>query len=285
MTIYADDVQLLFIRPPNEIEELRKDAEKALTHINKWYLENGLKVNAHKTQCIMLGSPANTRKVPDNFVVDCSGAKIPLEDRVINLGVWFDPNMTFKHHVDQLCTKLNGTLMFLSRTKTYLDFESRLLVINALIFSRLNYCPTIWGKCSKTLLSGIQRCINFAAKIVHEGNFKKSDHVTPLLNNLGWLNIHERLELNEAKRVFKIQNKLSCSNGVVLSTRKETHQRTTRNENNIDTEFRRTQTGAKAFSISGPNFFNTLPSDIRNSASVSAFKRNCTSLLLARRQE
>ena len=85
----------------------------------------------------------NTRKVPENFVVDCMGAKIPLDNEVKSLGVWLDPNMTFGHHDDKLCPKLNGTLMFLSRTKKQLDFKSRLLLINALIFSHLNYFPTI----------------------------------------------------------------------------------------------------------------------------------------------
>ena len=284
MTIYADDVQLLFIRPANELARLKEDAETALTHIREWYTSNGLKVNADKTKCIILGSKANTSKVPDSFVVDCGGAKIPLADCVKSLGVFLDPNMTFKHHVEKLCSRLNGTLMFLNRTKQQLDFESRLLVINALIFSHLNYCPTIWGKCKKTLLNNIQRCLNFTAKVAHDGNFRKSDHVTPLLNKLGWLNISEQLELNEATRVYKIQNKLSCPNGITFSSRGATHNRSTRNESDIDVEIRRTQTGAKAFSVSGPTVFNNLTSDVKNSPNTSSFKKNCAALLLARRQ-
>jgi hypothetical protein len=62
MTIYADDVQLLFIRPANKLEELKEDAEKALTRIHSWYTSNGLKVNADKTKCIILKSKANTSK-------------------------------------------------------------------------------------------------------------------------------------------------------------------------------------------------------------------------------
>jgi hypothetical protein len=283
MTIYADDVQLLFSRPANMFVELKEDAEAALTHIQSWYNSNGLKVNADKTKCIILGSKTNTARVPDHFVIDCLGAKIPLANSVKSLGVWFDPNMTFKPHVEKLCSRLNGRLMLLNRTKKQLDFKSRLLVINALIFSHLNYCPTIWGKCKKTLLNDIQRCLNFTAKVAHEGNFAKSDHVTSLLNKLGWLSMSERLELNEAVRVYKIQNKLSCSNGVVFSDRGTAHNRSTRNGSDIDTEFRRTQTGAMAFSVSGPKIFNKLPTDVRNSSNASSFRKKCTTLLLARR--
>jgi retron-type reverse transcriptase len=284
MTLYADDVQLLFIRPTNELSNLKEDAETALTHIHSWYTSNGLKINAEKNQCIILGSKANTSKVPDNFAVDFRGEKISPANYVKSLGVFLDPNMTFKHHTEKLCSRLNGTLMFLNRTKQQLDFESRLLVINALIFSHLNYCPTIWGKCNTTRLDDIQRCLNFAAKVAHEGNFTKSDHVTPLLNKLGWLNIRERLELHDATRVYKIQNKTSCPNGIVLSSRGATHNRTTRNSSDIDTEIRRTQTSAKAFSVSGPKVFNKLPAEVKNSTNASSFRKECTKLLLARRQ-
>ena len=154
--------------------------------------------------------------------------------------------------------------MFLSRTKKKLNFESRQLVINALIFSHLNYCPTIWGKCRESSLTNIQRSINFCAKVAHDGNFSRRDHVTPLLDNLGWLNIHERLQLNEATRVFKILNNMACPNGTALSTRKEAHNKSTRNENSIDTEFRRTMTGANAFPISGNKIFNKIPANTKN---------------------
>ena len=134
-------------------------------------------------------------------------------------------------------------------------------------------------------LSDIQHSVKFIAKVAHDGNFRMSDHVTPISRECGWLNIHERLELSEAIKVFKIQNKLSCSNEVALSSRKMAHQRSTRNDNNIDTEFRRTEAGAKAFAISGPKCFNGLPTDIQNRATVASYKQKCTALWLARRQE
>ena len=82
MTIYADDVQLLFSRPANMFVELKEDAEAVLTHIQSWYNSNGLKVNANKTKCIILESKTNTARVPDHFVIDCLGAKIPLANSV-----------------------------------------------------------------------------------------------------------------------------------------------------------------------------------------------------------
>ena len=78
---------------------------------------------------------------------------------VKNLGVIFDSRLYFEHHIKSLCSPLNGTLSYLNRVKNTLDQKSRILLINALIFSHLNYCSSIWGKCSEELQYEVQKCI------------------------------------------------------------------------------------------------------------------------------
>ena len=53
-TIYEDDVQLLFSGSPNNLEQLKIYAETSLKTIKEWYIENSLKMNSNKTQCIFL---------------------------------------------------------------------------------------------------------------------------------------------------------------------------------------------------------------------------------------
>ena len=43
-TIYADDVQLLFSGTPNNLEQLKINAETSLNTMKEWYSENGLKM-------------------------------------------------------------------------------------------------------------------------------------------------------------------------------------------------------------------------------------------------
>ena len=59
-----------------------------------------------------------------------------MEDKVKNLGVIFDSRLSFEHHIKSLCSRLNGTPSYLNRAK------NRILLINALIFSHLNYCSS-----------------------------------------------------------------------------------------------------------------------------------------------
>ena len=79
------------------------------------------------------------------------------EDKDKNLWVIFDSLLSLEHHIKSLCSLLNGTLSYLNRVKNTLDQKSRMLLINALIFSHLKYCSSIWGKCSEKLQHEIQK--------------------------------------------------------------------------------------------------------------------------------
>ena len=119
-----------------------------------------------------------------------------MEDKIKNLGVIFDSHLSFEHHIKSLCSRLNGTLSYLNRVKNTLDQKSRILLINALIFSHLNHCSSIWGKCTEKLQYEVQKCINFAAKVASNGKYLKRDNVTPLLRDLKWINFSSILRLN-----------------------------------------------------------------------------------------
>ena len=106
------------------------------------------KQNSNKTQCIIFAT-RNFNKRTETFQITIDDTVRHVEDKVKNLGVIFDSRLSFEHHIKSLCSRLNGTLSYLNRVKNTLDEKSRILLINALIFSHLNYSSSIWGKCSK----------------------------------------------------------------------------------------------------------------------------------------
>ena len=127
--------------------------------MKKWYSENGLKMNSNKTQCILFATP-NFNKATETFQITIDDTVRHMEDKVKNLEVTFDSRHSFEHHIKSLCSRLNGILSYLNRVKNTLH---HLLLINALIFSNLNYFSSIWGKCSEKLQCEVQKCINLVA--------------------------------------------------------------------------------------------------------------------------
>ena len=113
--------------------------------MKEWYGENGLKMTSNKTQCILFATP-NFNKRTEIFQITINDTVRQMEDIVKNLGVIFDSRLSVEHHIKSLCSRLNGTLSNLNRVKNTLDQKSRILLINARIFSYLNYCNSIWSK-------------------------------------------------------------------------------------------------------------------------------------------
>ena len=138
--------------------------------MKEWYSENGLKMNSNKTQCILFATP-NFNKLTETFKITIDDTVRHTEDKVKNLGVMLDSRVSFEHHIKSLCSRLNRTLFVLNRVKNTVDQKFRILIINALIFSHLNYCSSIWGKCSSKLQYEVQKCINFAVKVANNGKY------------------------------------------------------------------------------------------------------------------
>ena len=97
-TIYADDVQLLFSGPPNNLEQLKIYAETSLKTMKEWYSKNGLKMNSNKTQCILFATP-NFNKRTETFQTTIDDTVRHMEDKVKNQGVIFDSRLSFEHHI------------------------------------------------------------------------------------------------------------------------------------------------------------------------------------------
>ena len=141
----------------------------------------------------------------------------------------------FKIYISYCPRYSNGTLSYLNRVKNTLDQKFRILLINALIFSHLNYCSSIWGKCSEKLQSEVQKYINFTAKVASNVKYSKRDHVTPLLRDLKWINFNSILQLNEASFIYKNLYVSADSNAkkINFDLRKKASQRITRKGSDV----------------------------------------------------
>ena len=238
-------------------------------------------MNSNKTECILFSTP-NFNKRTEKFQITIDDTVRHMEDKVKNLGVIFDSRVSFEHHINSLCSRLNRILSYLNRVKNTLDQNSRVLLINSLIFSHLNYCCSIWGKCTEKLQYEIQKCINFAAKVASNGKYLKRDHVTKLLRDLKWINFNSILQLNEASFMYKYLYVSADSNvkKINFDLRNKVSQRITRNHSDVHIDYRRTAVGQKAVSVSGAKLWNSIPMNIRNSNTTVTFKSHMFQHLL-----
>ena len=96
---YADDTQL-FIHLKHKNAKIAFDRlGKCLEDVKLWLCANKLKLNADKTDFIIIGAKSQQEKFNPFFPVNILGESLIPSDAVKNLGVWFDSDFSFTKHV------------------------------------------------------------------------------------------------------------------------------------------------------------------------------------------
>ena len=146
-------------------------------------------------------------------------------------------------------------------------------LIHAFVTSRLDNLNSLLVELPDYVLNKLQLVQNNAARLV--AREKKSNHVTPLLKQLHWLPIEYRIKYKIVLIVYKCLQEM----GPVYLTSLLTgyHPGTSMclrsdKEELLDNKRTAKGYGDRAFTKSGPELWNALPLNIRNSSSMTAFK-------------
>ncbi len=237
-------------------------------------------VNPTKTQCIFLGNRQLLSHIPENVKIQFDGTSISPSTHVNNLGLHMDRYMAFDKHVTELTKKALGTLIYINRVSINFDKETRKIVVQSLVLSQINYCINIWGTTNTTLLQKVQKIQNFAAR-VSIGGMKKYDHVSPAFRELGWLKVKQRYVFAICVAMYKFLKGIYPHWLKSFLTVQNVTRSITRQRNNLAVPRTKTDTGAKAFSVSGPKMWNSLPANVSSATTLSSFKSRLTKDMLS----
>ena len=104
---FADDMQLL----------ISMDSTNAMSAINRlaqcsaavcfWFLQNGLQLNADKSEMDFLGTPAQLQLAANITTVDIAGSSLSVAKQRKSLGVTIDSNLQFDCHARNVAKVCN----------------------------------------------------------------------------------------------------------------------------------------------------------------------------------
>ena len=228
-------------------------------------------MNDSKSEFVIFGS---SRSLPK-----CTIQQIGIADTVVSrsknvkvLGVSMDENLTFKRHI-ALKTRAAALSMYnIRKLRQYLDRPTCLKLANALVFSHMDYCNSLFVNLPKKTLAPFQRIQNLTAKIIL--NWSKYDSATKALAELHILPVYVRSEFKILVLVFKCLHGLAP---VYLTDLLKVHtsNRCTRSSkiNNLHVPFTKFTTFAdRSFSIAGPRLWNSLPQNVKDITNLTSFK-------------
>ncbi len=85
---------------------------------------------------------------------------------VKSLGLHFDNYMSFDVHVAEMRKKVSGTLMYINRIQD-LSKEARLIAVETLALSHINYGITIWSTTNITHLKRVKKAAELCCQSGH----------------------------------------------------------------------------------------------------------------------
>lgn len=175
-------------------------------------------------------------------------------------------------HVTQLSRSLNFQIRNLNRIRRFLDFNACHNAVRALILSKLDYCSCLLNGLSQKNISRLQRIQNRCARLI----FKKPKltHASPLLKELHWLPVAQRIQFRTLVHTYKALNHLSPKYLSSLLSIQRSSSYTLRSSVStcLFVPKSKKRAGDSAFSIHAPRLWNKLPHPVRNSNSITSFK-------------
>ena len=242
-----------------------------------WMDRNRLKMNADKTQIIWVGTRQQLAKVNISELRLLS-VDVPFSTTVSDLGVKLDGQLSMSDHIATVCRSCFFQLRQLRAVRRSLTDDTAKSLVHAFISSRLDYCNSLLMGVADGLLKRLQLVQNAAARLVT--GTRKFDHITPVLRALHWLPVCQRIIYKIAMLIFRCLCGLAppylAQDCVPLSSIDGRNR--TRSAANRELHVPRTRTitfGDRAFAVTGPTTWNSLPPFLRlSSVTIERFKND-----------
>ena len=120
-----------------------------------WFKDQNLIVNVSKTKWVLFSKNKNT----DTSKLFCNGKEVERVETFVYLGVTLDSNLNYKCHTEKVKGKVALAIGLIERMKRNINVRMFSLLLNAYVFSVIDYCFIIWGY-ENTELILLQRRIN-----------------------------------------------------------------------------------------------------------------------------
>ncbi len=274
--LYADDNQIYIVYKRQDAIAANIALTAAINDARHWLTRNFQKVNDSKTELLLISS---MHQPPVEFPEFKVGEEVIVPaDSVRNLGVIFDSNMRLNKHISSVVSASFAKLRDMYRIRPYLPQESLETLVHAFITSRLDYCNSVLYGLPKKEINKLQAVQNSAARLITFT--RKYDHITPVLMELHWLRVPERIIFKMMLFVFKILHKQAPEYLMDLLEWKQPNG--LRSDNKlllVVPKSRLVSYGDRAFSVAAPKLWNALPQCVKESVSLEVFKRQLKTYL------
>lgn len=277
--MYADDTEMYDSSSRENVNTLISNMQTCSCSVKDWTVQNKLQLNEGKTEVLLCSTSRSG--LPSS--VNIGQAEISFSRSARNLGVIFDDTLSMTEQVRTLCQSAYGEIRRISSIRKYLSTDATKTLVTSLVLSRVDYCNSLLAGLPMTLLGKIQKVMNNAARLIFRASPRQ--HTSPLLSDLHWLRIENRIKYKVCTLCFGIftgsaPDYLSSLVTIYVPRRNLRSASDTRILDNSEIPKRVTQ-GERAFAFYAPVAWNSLPFHIRHAPTLPAFKSKLKTFLFS----
>jgi hypothetical protein len=164
--MFADDINLFLSN--SDIYLLFSVMNKELQNISKWFKSNKLTLNVNKTKWIFFHPLSKKRSLPQNLPkIFIDHNEIKRDSVTKYLGVFIDENITWKHHINYVCSKVSKSIGILYKARTHLDKNNLTKLYYSFIHSYISYGIIAWGSTDQSKLQCLHRRQKHAIRVIN----------------------------------------------------------------------------------------------------------------------
>jgi hypothetical protein len=277
--LYADDCNVIFSLNRSN-PDIGAHVNASLAAIANWFASNELALNVSKTNYMVFG--ARRRIEVDGITINRVNL---LQVREANfLGILVDDRLTWKSHIYCTCRKLAKSIGILRKVKNCFSRSTMLQLYSSFILPYLQYGITLWGAAYKSSLDPLFVLQKKSLKVALNLPIRTSTR--DLFLDAKILPLFDLFRLYVSIFMYKFSSALlprTFDSFFCLSARQ--HHHITRFCNNFRLPLFRTVMCQQCIRFQGAKIWNSLPQNIRDSASIPSFKYKMKAFLFDQLRE
>ena len=186
------------------------------------------------------------------------------------LGVLLDETLSWRSHLVELSRKLARSVSIFYKLRHYVPLDTLISIYYALFYPFLTYGIVVWGATYENLLKPV---LISQKKVIRAITFSEpTSHSSPLFADLKILKLGDIYQLHISSFAFE------CLHDIAPAQFKDFF-RPTRGDFFLVRK-NTLQYGIRSISYNGVRIWNNIPSEIRNSTSVTSFRKKFKNSLL-----
>ena len=237
-------------------------------------MKNKLKLNEQKTEVLLCGPSPRRETVP----VDCVSVgkvSIPFSNVVKTLGVTLDAELSMEQHVSAVVRSSFFHIRSLSKVHPYITYKAASSIAVCLILSKLDYWNSLLSGLPQKQIKRLQAVQNAAARTVMK--CKKTDHITPILRQLHWLPIQNRIRHKILSATYlSVHDNTPLYLSDLLQKHNPSCLLRSASRSLLDVpgprDSKTKRYGQQAFRYVAPSLWNVLPESIKEKDSIQSFR-------------